>query len=72
MTKTFAKIAGHGDIKFDEPGMMGLAQGETDPLFEFLNLGHWDLFEIWYLVLGIFMPFVERAIFIKLVIYLLK
>jgi hypothetical protein len=41
-------------------------------LFEFLNLGHWDLFGIWYLVLEIFIIFVERVIFARLVIYLLK
>jgi len=24
-----------------------------------LNLGHWDLFEIWFLVLGIFIIFID-------------
>jgi len=28
-------------------------------LFGILNLGHWDLFEIWFLVLGIFIIFVD-------------
>jgi len=27
----------------------------ADHLFGILNLGHWDLFDIWFLVLGIFM-----------------
>ena len=36
------------------------------------GLDHWDLVEIWYLVLGIFMIFVKRVTFAKLVIYLLK
>jgi hypothetical protein len=29
-----------------------------DTLFGILNLGHWDLFEIWSLVLGIFIIFI--------------
>jgi hypothetical protein len=37
-----------------------------------LNLGHWDLFEIWYLVLGIFLIFVKQAVFVKIAIYLSK
>ena len=32
----------------------------------------WDLFEIWYLVLGIFMIFVKRVNFANLIPYLLK
>ena len=30
-----------------------------------LNSGHWDLFEIWYLVLGIFLIFTKQIIFVK-------
>jgi hypothetical protein len=26
---------------------------ENKPMFRFLNLGHWDLFDIWVLVFGI-------------------
>jgi hypothetical protein len=51
-----------------------------------LNLGHWDLpfdlaqgggellepFEIWFLVLEIFMIFIKQAIFVKSVNYLFK
>jgi len=43
-----------------------------DPLFGILNLGHWDLFEIWFLVLGIFIIFVDRLLFLKTENYLLK
>jgi len=31
-------------------------------LFDILNLGHWDLFVIWFLVLGIFMIFLRRIL----------
>jgi hypothetical protein len=61
MIKTFAKIAARRDIKFGESGMMPLVQWRADPMFGFLNLGHWDLFEIWYLVLGIFLVVVKRV-----------
>ena len=58
MTKVFAKIAERHDVKSGEPGMMPLgAIEEGIPLFGFLNLGHWNLFDIWYLVFGIFMIF---------------
>jgi hypothetical protein len=46
--------------------MMPLGATADGPSFVFLNLGHWDLFEIWYLVLGIF---VKQIVFAKLVIY---
>jgi hypothetical protein len=72
VTKTFAKIAARHDVKSGEPGMMPLTQWQTGLLFGFLKLDHWDLFEIWYLVLGIFMIFIQRVIFAKLGAYLLK
>jgi hypothetical protein len=53
MTKTSARIAARRDINSG----FRCAQWQPDPLFGFLNLGHWDLFGIWYLVLGIFMIF---------------
>jgi hypothetical protein len=31
-------------------------------LFGILDLGYWDLFEIWFLVLGFFMIFIEQVI----------
>jgi hypothetical protein len=37
-----------------------------------LNLGHWNLFEIWFLVLGIFTIFIKQVIFAKSYNYLLK
>jgi len=36
---------------------------ETDQLFGILNLGYWDLFEIWFLMLGIFVIFIKLLIF---------
>jgi len=53
MTKTFAQIAARLNAKSGEPGMMRQAPWQTDSLFEILNLSHWDLFGIWFLVLGI-------------------
>ena len=41
-------------------------------LFGILNLGHWDLFEIWLLELGIFMIVIKQVIFVKSVKYLFK
>ena len=35
----------------------------TDHLFGILNLSHWDLFEIWFLVLGISMTFIIQKTF---------
>jgi len=34
-------------------------------LIGFLNLGHWDLFEICFLVLGVFMIFIKQGFFVK-------
>jgi len=41
-------------------------------LFGILNLGHWDLFDIWFLVLEIFMILIKQVIFVKSVNYLFK
>jgi hypothetical protein len=46
MTKTFAKIAAHHDIKPGEPIVKPLEQWQPDPLVGFLDLDHWDLFGI--------------------------
>jgi hypothetical protein len=43
-----------------------------DYLFGILNLGHWDLFEIWFLVLGIFIIFIDWVTYVKSDKYLLK
>ncbi len=40
--------------------------------FGILNLGHWNLFEIWFLVLVIFMIFIDQVTFVKSVNYLFK
>jgi hypothetical protein len=41
-------------------------------LFRILNLDHWDLPGIFFLVLGVFMIFIKRAIFEYLANYLCK
>jgi len=41
-------------------------------MFGILNLGHWDLFEIWFLVLGIFMIYIKQLTFLNSVNYLFK
>jgi len=43
MTKACAKIKAHDNVKSRELGMM---PWQTDLLFGFLELDHWDLFEI--------------------------
>ncbi len=47
-----------------------MAQIIADQVFGILNLGHWDLFEIWFLVLGIFMIFTRIVAFVNSVNYL--
>ncbi len=55
MTKTFTPVESHAlQTPPDLPVMMPLAHLKIEHLFGILNLGHWDLFEIWFLVLGIF------------------
>jgi hypothetical protein len=44
----------------------------AEHLFGILNLGHWNLFEIWFLVLGIFMIFIEQVTFVYSAKYLFK
>jgi hypothetical protein len=62
MTKTLAKISSRHDVKSGEPGLrpLGAKAGGFFVWSALGGLGHWDLFEIWYLVLGIFMVFVKR------------
>jgi hypothetical protein len=40
------------------PGMTPMVTTAKE-LFGILNLNHWDLFEIWFLVLGIFIFFID-------------
>ena len=42
----------------------------VDNVFGILNLGHWDLFEIWCLMLGIFM--IKQATFVYSINYLVN
>ena len=54
---------------FGKPGYagddtVGYDCGQTISL-ENLNLGHWNLFEIWLLVFGIFMTSIKQVIFIN-------
>ncbi len=39
-------------------------------MFGILNLCHWNLFEIWFLVLGIFMIVVTQVILVNSIHYL--
>ena len=39
-------------------------------VFGILNLGHWNLFEIWFLVLGIFMIFIKQVPYIRPITWL--
>jgi hypothetical protein len=43
---------------------------QTGHLFRILNLDHWKLFEIWFLMLGIFMILLNQVISEKPVNYL--
>jgi len=44
---------------------MQMAKAAKD-MFGILNLNHWDLFEIWFLVLVIFMFFIDEIHFRKI------
>jgi hypothetical protein len=41
-------------------------------VFGILNLGYWNLFEIWFSVLGIFMIFIKQVNFVYSVNYRFK
>ena len=54
-------------------GLLGhSAKMLADHLFGILNLGHWNLFEIWVLVLVIFMICIKQVTFFYSVNYLFK
>ena len=61
MTKTFNIIVSHSLSSPRLPVMMQMAPLWRVHLFGILNLDHWYLFEIWFLVLGIFMIFIKQA-----------
>ena len=44
----------------------------TNHSFGILNFGHWDLFEIWFLVLGIFVILIKQVATVYPVNYLCK
>jgi len=52
MTKTPTKVLASRLANQGLPLMMALDSTE-EGVVGILNLGHWDLFEIWFLVLGI-------------------
>jgi len=54
MTKTFTVVISHRISKSGLPVVMQLLNSLTDR-FGILNLGHCDLFEVWFLVLGFYM-----------------
>jgi hypothetical protein len=49
-----------------------LAQVLPGHMFGILNLAHWNLFEIWFLVLAIFMIFNKQVTFVYSANYLFK
>lgn len=49
-----------------------LVQMLTNHLFGILNLGHWNLFVIWFLEFGIFMIYIKQVAFVDSVNYLAK
>ena len=63
MTQTCTICVFHRFSKFGYPATIPMGAILDGPLglFGILNLGYWDLFEIWILVLGIFM-FYNRAV----------
>ena len=56
MTKTFTAVGRYRFAKLAVPVIMPFGTNvDPDHLFGILNLGLWDLFEICFLMLGIFM-----------------
>jgi hypothetical protein len=54
MTKTFIRAVASHPANPALPGMIPWTYLLANSLFGILNLSHWDLFDIWFLVLGIF------------------
>ena len=61
MTKKINVVASHRFSMALLPAIKPLSQMWKIHLFGILNLDHWYLFEIWFLVLGIFMIFIKQA-----------
>ena len=55
MSKTLHSIAFSRCANPDHPAVRSVLIVTTGTLFGILKLDHWDLFEFWILVLGIFM-----------------
>jgi len=62
MTKTFTEVVPNRFAKFALSSIFHLAHS-VHHLFEILNLGHWNLFEIWVLVLGILVITIKQSTF---------
>ncbi len=65
MTKTNIPAESRCFIIRDLSEIMPVAQSLMDYLFRILNFGHCDLFDIWFLVLGIFTATIKQEIFAK-------
>jgi len=53
MTKTLTNVDSHNFSNTGLPAMISLGALVNGSFVGILNLAHWDLFEIWFLVLGI-------------------
>jgi hypothetical protein len=71
MTKTLTEVVPNRIAKFALPLIFHLAHS-AHHLFEILNLSHWNLFEIWVLVLGILVIFIKQFTFLNSVNYMFK
>ena len=63
MTKTFTAVVLYCCTNLCPPVIMPFAQMLADHVFGILNLGHWNLFDICFLVLGIFKISTMQATF---------
>ena len=72
MTKTFTAVVQYRCGNLCPLVTMPFGTNAADHLFVILDFGHWDLFEIWFLVLVIFMIFIKQVTFVYSVNYLFK
>jgi hypothetical protein len=61
MTKTFTRAVSYGLAKPKHPVLIQLGSVEAEPLVWNFEFGYWDLFEIWDLVLGIFLNLAKNC-----------
>ena len=64
MTKTCTAVVPYRSKRFCPPVMMPSAQILEDQVVGILSFGHWNLFEIWFLVLGIFVVVIKQETFL--------